>query len=75
MLEALKKSPVFTTCSCCGFIYLPMSKRTLTSCPKCEPISNKMFVDADEEYLNSEVREYEVVSHEMIDYSEPRLIA
>ena len=75
MLKALKMSKLFTTCSCCGFMYLPMSKRTLTHCPKCEPIDNKMLVESDEDYLNSEVKEYEVLSHAMIDYSEPRLIA
>ena len=75
MLKALKASTVFTTCECCGFIYLPMSKRTLEHCPKCEPIGSKMAVETDEDYLANEVREYEAVSHEMIDYSEPRLIA
>lgn len=59
MREALKNNSHFTICTKCKFEYLPMTKKALTNCPKCESIE-------DEAYLNSLEVSYEEVSHENI---------
>ena len=56
-LGVIKSSKFMVTCQCCNFTYLPMTKRTETNCPKCEPIEQEqtVFVDPDITYLNNKV--------------------
>ena len=66
-LNTLVQSGAFITCKCCGYTYVPMTKRAETNCPKCKPLDHQMkYVDPDIAYLHEEVRLEEEVSQEYL---------
>ena len=64
-LKVIATNEHFTTCKCCGFVYMPMASWTVNNCPKCKPMDHQIkYVDPDVEYLNTEVRLDEEISQE-----------
>ena len=65
-LKAIASSSIFTTCNCCGFVYLPMNKNTVNNCPICQG----QITDEDDDYIKSEQIIYEDVNSEdfFLDY-------
>ena len=73
-LAMLASNEHFTTCNCCGFVYLPMTKRAADNCPKCKPIEQQMkYVDPDIAYLNNEAQEIEEVNTDYLNDNLPAM--
>ena len=55
-LYVIKSSKHMLTCKRCKWEYMPMTKRTLDKCPKCEPEDQQVaYIDPDLAYLDDQM--------------------